>query len=161
MKFIKSKKGLTLLATLTVAVVAAVGAYAYFTSSGTGSGSATVGTDAGLTVTQTGTAPSGMLPGGADQDINIHVANPAAFQQKLSALTVAVKNANGTTWTAVSGCSAADFSITQPTVTPVVLAKSGDAGDSADYVAKIHMVDASGNQDGCKLANVPLYFSAS
>ena len=38
MKFIKSKKGLALLAVLAVAVVAAVGAYAYFSSTGHGSG---------------------------------------------------------------------------------------------------------------------------
>src|SRR5579872_5873800 len=35
MKMLKSKKGLVLLATLAVAVMAAVGAYAYFTNSGT------------------------------------------------------------------------------------------------------------------------------
>ena len=35
-RFIKSKKGIALLATLVVAAVAAVGAYAYFTNNGLG-----------------------------------------------------------------------------------------------------------------------------
>ena len=40
MKLIKSKKGLVLLATLAVAVVAAIGAYAYFSKTGSGSNDA-------------------------------------------------------------------------------------------------------------------------
>ena len=42
-RFIKSKKGLVLLATLVVAAAASVGAYAYLTTGGSGTGSATDG----------------------------------------------------------------------------------------------------------------------
>ncbi len=43
MKFIKSKKGISLLAVVAVVAIAAVGAYAYFTTTGQASGTATVG----------------------------------------------------------------------------------------------------------------------
>src|SRR2546423_5852004 len=52
-KFIKSKKGLALLATLVVAVAASVGAYAYFTTSGSGSGNAQVGDATALVINAT------------------------------------------------------------------------------------------------------------
>jgi hypothetical protein len=161
MKLIKSKKGLAFLAALAVAVVAAVGAYAYFTSSGTGSGSATVGSDAGLVVTQTGTPPSGLLPDGATQDITIHVANTATFDQSLSAIhvTVADTASDGTSTPWVhTGCSDADFTVVDPTVAPETVIA---AGSSQDFTATIQMDDTGLNQDGCKGATVPLYFSAT
>jgi hypothetical protein len=158
MKLIKSKKGIALLAMLAVAAVAAFGAYAYFTSSGNGSGSATVGTDAGLTVTQTGTAPSNLQPNGVDQNITVHVANGASFDQSLSAIHVTVANNDGSPWVAVAGCSAADFVVTDPTVTAHTVIAHGTA---QDFTAKINMKDTGSNQDGCKLASVPLYFAAS
>ena len=48
MKFLMSKKGVALLATLVVAAVAAFGAYAYFTAAGSGSGTASVGSASGI-----------------------------------------------------------------------------------------------------------------
>jgi hypothetical protein len=161
-KLLKSKKGIALLATMVVAIAAAVGAYAYFTSSGNGTGSATVGTDAGLVVTQTGAAPSGLVPDGAPQDITIHVANSASFDQSLSAIHVTVQdtdlNGDPITWDSVDGCSASDFTVTDPTITPETVIA---AGDSQDFTATIQMDESSSNQDGCKLATVPLYFSAT
>lgn len=65
MKFIKSKKGLALLATLAVAIVASVGAYAYFTSAGTGSGTAAVGTNT-TSITIAATITDGLVPGSSE-----------------------------------------------------------------------------------------------
>src|SRR5581483_54182 len=61
MKFIKSKKGLVLLATLVVAAAAAIGGYAYFTSSGSGTGSATVGSTTN-TITVSASDPGALYP---------------------------------------------------------------------------------------------------
>jgi hypothetical protein len=91
MKFLRTKKGAVLLATLVVAAAAAVGAYAYFTSTGTGSGSASVGTAANnLVVTgtvDTGSGnPTALTPGGDPLKIAFTVANPSNFNQSVSSI---------------------------------------------------------------------------
>jgi hypothetical protein len=166
MKFIKSKKGIALLATLVVAAVAAVGAYAYFTSTGTGSGSASVGTSTTWAVTtDPAVLTNGPLtPGGPTETVAYHVKNNSTGFQKLQAVAISVANANGTDWTSVAGCSKSDFKIdaaaagATQTDTPAV-----DLAPGAQYDGSItiQMVDTGSNQDGCKGATVPLYLSAS
>ena len=62
-RFLKSKKGLAVLATV-AALASAVGAYAYFTASGSGTGSAKTATPASLTVSQVGAGYDSLIPGG-------------------------------------------------------------------------------------------------
>jgi len=157
-----SKKRVVLGALVVVMLAIASGvAYAYWTSAGTGSASATAGTSVAFTAALNGTAPTGLVPGGSDQAIDVKVTNPANFPQTLSALTVSVANAtDGSPWTAVTGCSKDDFLITQPTVTAAPIAAS--PGSTIVTGAKIHMINSTTiNQNGCKGVTIPLYFSAS
>jgi hypothetical protein len=142
------------------------GAYAYFTSTGTGSGKATVGTSTAWTVADLGTTGPALTPGGTtEQMMTYKVTNPSSGNQSLTKVTVSVANADGTAWTAVTGCSKDDFSI-----------NGADAGASYDDVENIgniapngsvqntvtiKMIDAPRSQDACKLAAPPLYLVAS
>lgn len=69
-----------------------------------------------------------------------------------------VANADGSAWTAVSGCSASDYAITAPALTYGDIA----AGQSVSGSTTVTMVNnASASQDACKGVSVPLYFLAS
>ncbi len=88
MSFIKSKKGLALLATLVVAAVAAIGGYAYFTASGSGTGSGVVGHSAD-TITVVGTAADAVTPGtvanpGDTSTVTFKASNGSGFAQRIS-----------------------------------------------------------------------------
>jgi hypothetical protein len=74
-KFIKSKKGIALLATLVVAAVTAVGAFAYFTSAGSGSGSATVGSPSASDIQLSSATVGDLYPGGADVPVTVDISN--------------------------------------------------------------------------------------
>jgi hypothetical protein len=107
MKFIKSKRGIALLAAAAAVAIAAIAAYAYFTASGSGSGTANVaGAPAALTVTQIGAGYDSLVPSNTyhqDQCFqcagineigdNITLANPGA--QQLVSVTVALRNWGG------------------------------------------------------------------
>jgi hypothetical protein len=154
------RKRVILALTAAAVLVSAVSAYAYWTTSGTGNGSASVGTSQSFVVSQTNTV-SGLVPGGSAQSIAINVNNPASHNQYLSALTVSVKNSDGTAWSAQAdttkpACTASDFSITQP-VSPAGDLTSGNHA----FSASIAMLNGSGNQDNCKGVTVPLVISAS
>lgn len=183
MKFIKSKKGLALLATLAVAVVAAVGGYAYFTSTGHGTGSATVGTDTPWTVGQDATGATGgplypdaaaatfSYPAGPFSGANVQtdpytVTNGGSGNQNLTSVTVKVANADGSAWTSGT-CSASDFSVgggaagatwTDPSAT---LYGDYTASESRHSSVTVEMVDSGANQNDCRGLTVPLYFFAS
>lgn len=109
MKFIKSKKGLVLLATLVVAAAAAIGAYAYFTSTGSGQGSATVGTATNWTVGETGSPTGGPLyPDAAIGGANIQtdtytVTNGGSGSQQLTSVDIKVADSSGNDWYACAG----------------------------------------------------------
>jgi hypothetical protein len=170
-KFIKSKKGIALLAALVVAVVAAVGAYAYFTSTGTGTGSASVGSATNWVVGQTGSAGGALYPdaaiGGANiQTKSYHVKNAGSGSQSLSQVVISIKNADGSAWSSGT-CNASDFSVGGEAVgashTDTALAGDFIAGqDKTTGSVTVEMIDNGANQNDCQgLTNVPLYFSAS
>jgi hypothetical protein len=107
-RFIKSKKGIALLATLVVAAAAAIGAYAYFTSTGTGTGSATVGSASNWVVGETSHTGGPLYPDPAPGGTNIvtenySINNPGAGNQNLNSLTISVANSDGTTWKLCAG----------------------------------------------------------
>jgi hypothetical protein len=79
--FIKSKKGIALLATLVVAAVTAVGAFAYFTSGGSGSGSASVGTSTSFVLY--GSSASTLYPG-TSSVVTFTADNPGSGHQYLA-----------------------------------------------------------------------------
>jgi hypothetical protein len=176
--FIKSKKGLVLLATLVVAAAAAVGAYAYFSSTGTGTGSATVGSSTAFVVTETAQSggplyPDGSIGTGAGHNVQTNtytVNNPSAGKQNLNQVVIKIANANGSAWSSQTNalkpaCTASDFSVGGQAVgsawTDTSLAADLTAGQTVTGHVTVEMIDDGANQDNCQGVTVPLYYSAS
>jgi hypothetical protein len=129
-------------------------AIAYWTTSGTGTGTATAGTDTPVTVTQTGTT-AGLVPGGAAQPISFDV-NSTAPGQVVNGVAIAV------TGTSDPGCTADDFTVTQPTIAAATALSVGATSFAAvDTEASIAMINRPVNQDACKGATVNLSFTVS
>jgi hypothetical protein len=159
-----------------VAVVLAVGgaAVAYWTASGSGTATATTGGGQSVTVTQIGSAPSGLSPGSTAQAVNFKITNPSSSPQYISTVTVSIASVNytnaagagnGTTalnhpagYAAVT-CSASDFTLVQPNAINADLA-NGDTTFSPSG-ATIAMIDSASNQDDCKNVTVNLAFAAA
>ena len=145
---------------ITTAAMLALGggaAFAYWTATGTGDTTTTAGTSSNFTITST-TAGGALSPGGPTQTFTFTVTNPGTGVQKLNAVTAAVAGANGAAWTAVGGCSAADFTVGTPSFTVTEIPANG----SVTGTVTLQMKDrATVNQDGCKGAVVPLHFAAS
>lgn len=97
-KFLTSKKGIALFATMVVAVAAAVGAYAYWTSTGTGQGSATAGTSANNLYVR-GTSATTLTPGGPSSTVSFTAKNFANFAQSISSIHLASVKACDVPWT--------------------------------------------------------------
>src|SRR5262245_53718823 len=74
----------------TVAGVFVAGtAFAYWTTSGNGTATGASGTSSAVTVTQTGTPPSGLAPGAAAQPISFKINNPKLSPQRIASVTIA------------------------------------------------------------------------
>lgn len=160
-------KPLYAVAVLTAGVLLGGGmAAAFWTTTGSGTGSGTVGTDAGVTVAQNSSV-TGLVPGGAAQALDFTVTNSSATTDvQITSVVIGFG-------TFAAGCSAADFTIVQPSKpsvgTPVSIAGGGNAaftsaagaGPTAGTGASIQMVNRAVNQDGCKLASVPLTYTVS
>jgi hypothetical protein len=108
-------------------------AFAYWTSTGGGTGGATTGSGVtAITVTQSGTALTGLAPGSAPQYVGFTVANPSS---EAAYVTKVVATLTNVTWTSAagtttatpqtatdhaagavvpSGCTTADFVVVQP-----------------------------------------------
>lgn len=142
----------------TVALVAIGGgaAFAYWTATGTGSASTKAGDSANFTISSTVTGEA-LSPGGPEQLVSFVVTNPGTGAQKVQSVKVTVADSNGNPWTAVEGCTAADFLVDNLDFTPTELA----AGGSVTGTVTLQMLNSDANQDGCKNASVPLYFEAS
>ena len=143
------------------AVIAVSGvAYAYWSSNGAGPGSAGVGTSVPFVVTQTGTVPSGLVPGGAAQNVTVHVVNNATFSQSVTAVVITVTLAvNGTDVQGAPGCLASWFTIgAAPGPYPFAIAASGNH----DFVGTIALTnDVVNNQNACKSVSIPLTLTVS
>jgi hypothetical protein len=147
----------------TVALVLLVGTggglgYAWWTATGTGAGAAGTGTHTPWDIEVDPAAGGPLTPGGATQTVDFTVTNAGSGHQKLNSVTVAVANSNGSAWTAVAGCSAADYSVS---ITSAPTYDDVAPGDTRAGTATVEMVNAAGNQNACKDAVVPLYFAAS
>jgi hypothetical protein len=145
---------------ITTAALVAIGggaAFAYWTTTGAGSGTAQTGDSVAFDV-DTQTATGGALtPGGPTQTIGFTVTNPGSGTQYLTTVTAEVANADGSDWTAIPGCSAADYTVSTPTFTPGEIAAGGNKAGTVT----IQMVNAENrNQDACKKAQVPVYVEA-
>ncbi len=159
MKFIKSKKGLVLLATLVVAAAAAIGGYAYFTGTGSGTGSANVGS-ATNTITVVGTETANLYPGGPGGAVSFTASNGSNFNQKLSNIHLVsiAPDAGHASCATVIGT---DFSMAD-----VPVGADGDLAPNASNVAlteggTLNMLDSGVSQDACQGATLTLTFSTS
>jgi hypothetical protein len=152
-----SKKVVVGVAAVAIALGTAGGAYAYWSSTGTGTGSATTGTSTTWAVTSDAATGGALTPGGPTDTIAVHVKNNNSGVQNLTGVTASVANSDGSAWAAVSGCSAADYTVSAVSITPGEVA----SGATVDGTVTITMKNLGSSQDGCKSAVVPLYFSAS
>jgi hypothetical protein len=158
MKFSKRNKVWAfVVAAVTVLAVGGGLAYAYWSSTGTGTGTGTTGTSTNFTVATSAPTGGPMTPGGPSESVAFTVTNPGSGSQNLSSVVVTVAGAGGAAWTAVAGCSSADYTVGTPAVTYGQIA----AGANVAGTVTITMNDLATNQDGCKLATVPMYFVAS
>jgi len=158
MKIEKRTKKIAVIALAGALVVGGGGAaFAWWSSQGTGVGEATTGVSEAFTVTNNGTTGPALYPGGPAQTLAFAVNNPGPADHTLSNVTVTVAEADGTAWTAITGCSAADYTIGTPVITygPIV------AGESATGTATITMINSATDQDACQGVDVPLYIVAA
>jgi hypothetical protein len=153
----RNKRISVVLAALMVTALGAGLAYAYWTSTGTGTGSGTTGTSAGFTVASSGPTGGLLSPGGPSETVAFTVTNPGTGSQNLSSVVVTVASAGGAAWTAVAGCSSLDYTVGTPAITYGQVAPAGVTSGTVT----VTMNNLGSNQDGCKLATVPLYFVAS
>lgn len=156
---INARKSRTTLVALTTFAIVAVGAvaFAYWTSDGSGSGTGTTGSSSTFIVTSTPATTPVLKPGVGEQVVDFEVENPSDGHQMLSDVTVSVANPDGTAWTSVAGCSAADYTLGSADIVYEDMA----AGATAEGTVTLSMVNGATNQDGCKNASVPLYLVAS
>jgi len=153
-----------LVGVILVAVMAAVGGYAYWTSTGTGSGSGSAGTSTAWSITTDAATGGPLTPAGPSQTIAYHVKNNGTGAQTLQSVAIKVANSNGTAWTSVVGCSKDDFNVgagAGVTYNDTALAGSVASGATVNGSITLAMVDTVANQDGCKLATVPVHLSAT
>jgi hypothetical protein len=150
-RFITSKKGIALLATLVVAAAAAVGAYAYLTTGGSGSGTATAGSTTNNLVIGTDTnagspvsVGSGLLPG-QSVAVSYSIYNPNTYSVKVASVS-------GTTAQSVGTCENGPFSYTDDgTADGVTIAPGATAGPYTGTLAEAN--DPTNNQDDCEAPN--------
>jgi hypothetical protein len=137
--------------TAAAVLIAGGAAVAYWTTTGSGTGTATAGTTAPVTIAQVGSV-TGLYPGGPAQTISFKVTNPNPGSVTLSAVAVAVSG------TSDAGCTAADFTVVDPTdvAGPLV-----GGGNFTSTTATIKMDNTASNQDACKSAAIDLTFAAS
>jgi hypothetical protein len=166
-RFLMSRKGIALLATIAVAALAS-GAYAYFTSTGSGTGSVSVGHSSAFSITNQSTSGGDLLPGSGTDTVTWTVHNASSGNQQLSSTTAVVADdGSGNVLDAnnadapVVGCLASWFSVSQTTTglgSPVDLAGNADFTTGS---ATVSLTDASANQDPCQGVAPVINISAS
>jgi hypothetical protein len=157
-KFLMSKKGLVLLATMVVAVATAVGAYAYWTQGGSGSGSATAGTTTDVTVNQTSVTASTLYPGGPSEALSGTFTNPNASPVNIGSVTAVVSSITGAGTPDIDhpACTTGQFSIGGSSG-PYTGVTTGSAWSGLT----ISLSNNGLNQDTCKSAVAHITYTAN
>ena len=172
MRFLKSKKGIALIATLVVAVAAAIGAYAYFTTNASGGGQGSAGAPVNpIPMYQSGTV-TGLQPGAAAQPVEFSIPNTVAN----GAGTGDVDFANPVSITILSiyvgatrvdqnggngACNTDNFSVTEPTTAPGEVDMGNTFTSSGTSGGSIALVENHSNLVACENARINLCFSDS
>lgn len=171
MKFIKSRKGVALLAALVVVAVAAVGAYAYFSATGSGTGSsATPTTINGWAVTGY-TDPGTLWPGIPDGLTTAIVTNPNSNSGPLHLNSVVVSITGINVIGGGRPCDQSQFQFVDPNPGTWTVAGSGTSATAtliapAQYVnpnsnavlpaLDLKLLDSGVDQSGCVHTSVSL-----
>jgi hypothetical protein len=156
-RFIQSKKGIVaLLATLTVVVFSAIGAYAYFTANGSGTGSATVGSVSGITLA--GTITGDLYPGGAPAGVSVLVTNPGSGAQTVGTIHLDSITADAGHPTCVVSSSGAGAAFT---MADIAVNTNLAAGASTTKTGSLQMNDTGVSQNGCQGATLTLNLSSN
>lgn len=150
MKFIKSKKGIALLASLTIAVVASVGAYAYWTTTGSGTGSAANAASNGSIVLHASFAP-GLTPG-ATKPVSFTADNTNSSSLRVGTVSSVVSTSD-------ADCLPADFTVPDAIENQTIPANT--SGVALATGSTITFADTAVNQDACKGATVTLTLSSN
>lgn len=140
-----------------VILLSAAGAYAYWTTSGSGTGSATTGTNTAITVTQIGTVTD-LVPGGDAQAVDFNINNSESTPQYVTTVTYSIASIEDALGDPVVGCSAADFTLVQPSAIGDDVAPG--ATPYSPSGATLAMINSAGNQDACKDVTINLAFAA-
>jgi len=154
MRFIKSKKGIAILATLAVASIGAFGAYAYLTSTGTGSGTAADGSAAALNVTVS-PIQGGIVPG-VFELVTYKIDNPSTYNVVVSGVTATFSQSNSDCQTDDSGALNNDFAFhsSEPAGTFPLTVAPTVANDVTLTGVIVESNDATYNQNVCLFPNV-------
>jgi hypothetical protein len=157
MKFTKKK---IVTAAAAIALIGGGSAFAYWTTSGSGVGSATVqATAANASVAQDGTITN-LFPGGAAQPISFKITNADANAGiNVSGVAVAIASVTDANNGPLTGCSAADFTVTSATFSPALVVNANATSAAQTSGASIAMVNSPTNQDACKGAKVNFSFT--
>jgi hypothetical protein len=157
MRLFASRKAVAVTAASAVIVaVTAIAGIAYWTTSGSGTGSATTGTSTPVTIVQTGTITN-LSPGGS-APVDFKINNPGS-NQYVASVAISIVGVEDMPGHAATGCSTADFSLTQPKAINADL-PHGDT-TFVPSGATLALNDAGKNQDGCQNVTVKLAFDAS
>jgi hypothetical protein len=152
-------------------------AYGYWTNTGSGTATSTSAESlATLTTTQQGSI-TGMAPGGAVQDVDFTIVNSATAQwvttvamsfTSATYISAGSSSSVGTTWLdhpaggPAPGCTAADFTLTQPQGGVSVPNPSlAFTQASTKKGGRIAMNNLGTNQDDCKDTTIALAFAIS
>ncbi|ALV42425.1 hypothetical protein AU252_15770 [Pseudarthrobacter sulfonivorans] len=151
---------------VTTAAMLAIGggaAFAYWSAAGTSNTTTTAAAAAENFTVISSVAGTALSPGSAAQTVTFTVTNDSDGGQRLANVAVSVANVTGGAWTAVAGCSAADFTVGSPLVDGAPFAATEiAAGDSVTGTVTLQMNNRVGvDQNGCKNAAVPLHVAAS
>ncbi len=151
---------------ITTAAMLAIGggaAFAYWSAAGTSNTTTTAAAAAENFTVTSSVAGAALSPGSAAQTVTFTVTNESDGGQRLANVGVSVANLTGGAWTAVAGCSAADFTVGDPMVdgelfVPTELA----SGATLTGTVTLQMNNRVGvDQNACKGAVVPLHVAAS
>jgi hypothetical protein len=154
-RFLKRRK--VMAATFVALLAITASAIAYWTTTGSGTGSATTGAGSAVTVTQVGTV-TGLVPGGTAQAVDFTVTNPKSTPQYVTTVSYSIASIQTSPGVAAVGCSAADFTLVQPSAISTDLAAGVTTFSPSG--ATLAMKDTGSNQDGCKNVTVNLTFAA-
>ena len=147
-----SKKAVLLGATIGVMIGLTVTAVAYWTQSGGGNGSVTTGSTTAVVVNQASVDSALIYPGMDEITLAGTFNNPNPGPVKVGTVT-------GVLGTLPAGCVAADFTVAGSAPVNAEIPAGNAKGAWSGVTFKMNNTDA--NQNGCKLATIPIVYTVT